>query len=140
MIAIDLPQARRLALACVRAQALATLGVAAVSLVCGGGRAALSALGGGAVAWITTLYASSRAAVPEYSAVAALQRVMVGELIKVLSTIALFAVAARVPRVAWPALLCGYAAALVASWLPLMRAADGGSGMEGARAAAQRAH
>jgi F0F1-type ATP synthase assembly protein I len=140
MIATDLPQARRLALACVRAQALATLGVAAVSLVWGGGRAALSALGGGAVAWITTLYASSRAAVPEYSAGAALKRVMVGELIKVASTIALFAVAARVPRVAWPALLCGYAAALVASWLPLMRAADRGDGIEGARAAGQRAH
>jgi F0F1-type ATP synthase assembly protein I len=140
VIAIDLPNARRLGLACVRAQAQATLGVAVVSLGWGGGRAALSALGGGAIAGVTTLYASRRAAVPEYSAGAALQRVMVGECIKVLSTIALFAAAARVPRVVWPALLCGYAAALVASWVPLMRTADGGSGLEGARAAGQRAH
>ncbi len=140
MIAINLPNARRLALACVRAQALATLFVAAVCLVAGGGRAALSALGGGAIAGVTSLYASSRAAVPEYSAGAALQRVMIGEFIKILSTIALFAVTARMPRVVWPALLCGYAAALVASWVPLMRTADGGSGMAGARAAGQRAH
>lgn len=138
MLAIDLTQARRLAIACVRAQVLAIISVAAVSLICGGVRSALSAVGGGAVALVTTLYARSRAAVPEYSVGAALQRVMVGEFIKVLSTIALFAVAARVPRMVWPALLCGYALTLVASWLPLMRTA-GGSGTEGARAAGQRA-
>jgi F0F1-type ATP synthase assembly protein I len=79
--------------------------------------AGCSALAGAAVAWVTTLYASNRALMPERSVTAALQRVMVGELVKVFATIALFAVAARVPHTVWPALLFAYAAALVASWL-----------------------
>jgi F0F1-type ATP synthase assembly protein I len=41
----------------------------------------------------------------------------VGELVKVAGTIALFAAAARVPHLVWPALLLGYAAALVACWM-----------------------
>jgi F0F1-type ATP synthase assembly protein I len=59
----------------------------------------------------------SRARVPEHSVGAALQRAMVGELIKVVATIALFAAAARVPHLMWPAFLLGYAAALVACWI-----------------------
>jgi F0F1-type ATP synthase assembly protein I len=42
---------------------------------------------------------------------------MVGELIKVVATIALFAAAARVPHLVWPGLLSGYALALVGGWL-----------------------
>ena len=94
--------------------------VAVLSPLAGGRQRSLSALFGAAVAWVTTLYASSRASVPEHTVGAALQRVMVGEFIKVLATIALFGVAARVPHMVWPALLCGYVAALVASWLPSM--------------------
>jgi F0F1-type ATP synthase assembly protein I len=114
----------------VRVQALTTIAVAALSLIVGGWPAAGSALFGAGVAWVTTFYASSRARVPEYSAGAALRRVLVGEFIKVVATIALFAVAARVPHLVWPALLCGYAAALVASWLPWMR---GGERIDGCR-------
>jgi F0F1-type ATP synthase assembly protein I len=90
--------------------------------------AGYSALAGAAVAWVTTLYMRRRALVPARSVDAALRQVMVGELVKVLATIALFAVAARVPHTVWPALLCGYATALVASWLapvPGMGANDG---------------
>jgi F0F1-type ATP synthase assembly protein I len=99
---------------------LCQAGVGAVAVLVAsiwGRYAGCSALAGAAVAWVTTLYASSRALLPERSLTAALQRVMVGELVKVLATIALFAVAARVPHTVWPALLCAYAAALVASWL-----------------------
>ena len=115
-----LPRASRLAFSAVRVQVITTLVVAVLSLVAGGRTAAASALFGATVAWVTTLYASRRASVPEHTVGAALRRVMVGEFIKVLATIALFGVAARVPHLVWPALLCGYAAALVASWVPLM--------------------
>ena len=119
------PQASRLAFSGVRVQAITTLVVAALSLMAGGRPVVVSALFGAAVAWVTTLYASRRASVPEHTVGAALQRVMVGEFIKILATIALFGVAARVPHMVWPALLCGYAAALVASWLPSMTAVAG---------------
>jgi len=102
---------------CAGVQAIAAIVVVALSFVAGGRAAALSALGGAAVAWVTTLYASRRASVPEQSVGAALGRVVTGEFIKVLSTIALFAAASRVPHMVWPALLCGYVAALAAFWL-----------------------
>ena len=102
---------------CIRVQAVAVAAVVALCLLAGGREAALSALGGAVVAWVTTLYANRRASVPEQTAGAALGRVMTGELIKVLSTIALFAAASRVPHMVWPALLGGYIAVLVAFWL-----------------------
>jgi len=123
--------APRLSFSLVLAQVGITVTVALLALAVGGMRSALSALLGAGVAGVTTFYASRRASVPEHSVGAALRRVMIGEFIKILSTIALFAAAARVPHLVWPALLCGYAAALVASWLPSMReravapAADG---------------
>jgi len=128
LTASDLRRARAGVLSGMQAQAITTLVVAALSLATGGRPAVVSALAGAAVAWVTTFYASRRASVPERSVGAALRRVLVGEFIKVLGTIALFAVAARVPHLVWPALLCGYAAALVASWLPSM------VGMRGERA------
>jgi ATP synthase protein I len=120
MNANGLPPASRLAFRHLRLQAITTVVVAALSLVVGGRPAVVSALFGAAVAWVTTLYASKRASVPEHSVGAALQRVLVGEFIKVVATIALFGAASRVPHMVWPALLCGYAVALVASWLPSM--------------------
>jgi F0F1-type ATP synthase assembly protein I len=121
----DVPHASSLAFRCMRAQAITTVVVAALSLVAGGRPAVMSVLIGAAVAWVTTFYASKRASVPERSVGAALQRVMVGEFIKVLATIALFAAAARVPHLVWPAFLCGYVAALIAAWLPSMTGVDG---------------
>ena len=131
--ATELPRASRLAFRGVRAQAITAFVVAALSLWAGGWRAVASALFGAAVAWVTTLYASRRASVPEHSVGAALQRVMVGEFIKVLATIALFGVAARVPHMVWPALLCGYVAALVAFWLPSMARSGRERDLDGAR-------
>ena len=122
-------------------QALPIIAVLGMSALAGGRPAAVSALAGAAVAGVTTLYASRRARVPEYTVGAALRRVMVGEFIKVLATIALFGVAARMPHVVWPALLGGYAAALLSCWLPAMTAGTGAErGMIGTRAAGQRAH
>ena len=120
MSVIDLPRTRGLTVSRIGAQVVAALAVAALSFLIGGRNAAFSAVAGAAVAWVTTLYASSRAAVPERTVGAALQRVMIGEFIKVASTIALFAAAARVPHLVWPAFLCGYVAALVAYWLSMM--------------------
>jgi F0F1-type ATP synthase assembly protein I len=89
----------------------------AIVAIASGRYAAWSALGGAAVAWVTTLYMWSRSRVLEQSVAAALRRAMVGELVKVVGTIALFAAAARVPHLVWAALLLGYAAALVACWV-----------------------
>jgi F0F1-type ATP synthase assembly protein I len=126
--AMDQPPAHRPLSAGVWAQVITTIAVVVLSLRFGGLPAAGSALYGAGVIWVTTLYASRRARVPERSVGAALQRVMVGEFIKVVGTIALFAVAARLPHMVWPALLCGFVAALVASWLPSMTGA--GAGLE----------
>src|SRR5262249_6049560 len=84
--------------------------------------AALSVLGGAFMVWVTNLYMSSRARVLERSVAAALQRLMIGEVIKVIGTLAMFAIAARMRHVVWPALLLGYAAALVASWVSVAKA------------------
>jgi len=119
----DLPPSRSPMFSGMRGQAITTIAVAALCLLVGGRPAVGSALFGAAVAWVTTFYASNRARVPEHSVGAALQRVMVGEFIKVVATIALFAAATRVAHVVWPALLCGYTASLVASWLPSMTGA-----------------
>ena len=125
------PDARGLTDSWLWIQALTTVAVAVLSLLAGGRAAFVSTLAGAAVAWVTALYANRRASVPEYTVGAALRRVMVGEFIKVLGTVVLFAVAARVPHVVWPALLCGYVAALVCSWLPAMLAGAGsGRAME----------
>ena len=114
-------------------QAAVVVVVMALGFVAGGRSAALSVLGGAAIAWVTTIYASRRASVPEQTLGAALGRVVTGELIKVLSTIALFAAASRVPHMVWPALLGGYVAALAAFWLSFVTE-RGGQGTDGTRA------
>jgi len=115
--AIYLPQPRRLALGIVLGQAAAVAAAVTLAAAFQGRYAALSVLGGAFMVWVTNLYMRSRARVLERSVAAALQRVMIGELIKVIGTIAMFVIAARVPHTVWPALLIGYAVALVASWV-----------------------
>jgi F0F1-type ATP synthase assembly protein I len=117
VLAIDLPHARRLALRVVLGQAAVTAVAALLAWALAGRAGGWSALGGAAVAWVTTLYARRWAQVPGRTVGAALGRGMVAELIKVIATIALFAAAARVPHLVWPALLCGYAVALASTWL-----------------------
>lgn len=137
MLAIDLPQARRLdsrGLLCqVAVGALAALGAAVWDRHVG-----LSVLGGASMVWSTNLYISARARVLERSVTAALSRVLVGELIKVICTIALFLIAARLPHVVWPALLFGYVAALIASWIAV--AAPGGGVRHAALTGARNQH
>ena len=108
--------------------------IVALVAVIWGRHAGASALGGASVAWVTTLYMWSRAVVPERTVAAALRRVLVGEVIKVVGTIALFAAAARVPHVVWPALLGGYAAALIGCWAASALPAGGVRRMDFARA------
>jgi F0F1-type ATP synthase assembly protein I len=116
VLAIDLPHARRLAFGVVLGQAGVTLIVVLCAWGLAGRGAAASALAGGAIAWVTSRYAGRLALVQERSPGAALGRVLLGELVKVISTITLFVAATRVPHVSWAALLCGYTAGLVASW------------------------
>jgi F0F1-type ATP synthase assembly protein I len=120
---IDPPHARRPASGAVLGQSALVLSAASVAWGLTGRAAALSVLGGAAVAWVTTLYARHRALAPAGTVNGALLRVMVGELIKVVATIALFAAAARVPHLVWPGLLSGYALALIGGWLSQVCAA-----------------
>jgi F0F1-type ATP synthase assembly protein I len=111
----------------------AVVALAALAAALWGRYAGLSMLGGATMVWLTNLYISSRARVVTRSVTAALVRVLVGELIKVSCTIALFLIAARLPHTVWPALLFGYAAALIASWVAV--AAPGGGLQRSALAA-----
>ena len=113
---IDLPQARRLASRGWLSQATVAV-LAVVAAIVWDRYAGLSVLGGASMVWLTNFYVSGRARVLEHSVAAALSRVLVGELIKVICTIGMFLIAARVPHMVWPALLFGYVAALIASWV-----------------------
>jgi hypothetical protein len=113
---IDLPQARRLAFGLVLGQTALTLTAASGAWALAGAAAGWSTLGGAVVQGVTSLYARHRALLPAGTVNGALLRVMVGELIRVVSTIALFAAAARVPHLVWPALLSGYGVALLGGW------------------------
>jgi F0F1-type ATP synthase assembly protein I len=117
-VLLDLPQARRLASRGLLCQAVVAA-LAAVAAAIWGRYVGLSVVGGASIMWLTTLYISRRARVLETSVTAALWRVLVGELIKVSCTIALFLIAARMPHLVWPALLLGYVAALIASWVAI---------------------
>jgi F0F1-type ATP synthase assembly protein I len=115
-VLLDLPDTRRLASRALLCQG-AVGALAAAAAAVWDRYVGLSVLGGASIVWLTTLYISRRAQVLETTVTAALWRVLVGELIKVSCTIALFLIAARLPHLVWPALLFGYVAGLIASWV-----------------------
>jgi F0F1-type ATP synthase assembly protein I len=102
--------------------------IAAVSWALGGRRAGLSALAGALIGIIANLYMMLKALRPRHSARAALGALFVAQMIKVVVTVALFLVVARVPGLAWPALLAAYAATLVVFWWVPLRMGAGNRG------------
>jgi len=126
-LAIDLPQARRLAFGVVLGQAGVTVIATLVALGLGGGRAALSALLGGGIATIGSLAMAglvfgSRTA---GSAQRALNAFYVGEAVKVALVIALFVLVLKWMSVQPLALLATFAATVLVYWIVLLAALPG---------------
>ena len=91
-----------------------------MALVCSapwGPYAGLSALVGAGIGVVANLYMTRKALVPERTAPAALRRLIVGQIVKVVVTIGLFMAASRLPHVVWPALLGAYVMALLVFWV-----------------------
>lgn len=111
------PATRRLAARILLAQAASTAVLAAASLALWGGRHGLSALAGGAIGLVAQLYMTLTVLRPTRSAGGALTRLIVGQLVKVGLTAALFVLVGRTGKVAWMPLLAAYAAALMMVWV-----------------------
>jgi F0F1-type ATP synthase assembly protein I len=91
-----------------------------LALVCSapwGLYAGLSALVGAGIGVVANLYMTRKALVPERTAPAALRRLIVGQIVKVVVTIGLFMAASRLPHVVWPALLGAYVVTLLVFWV-----------------------
>jgi ATP synthase protein I len=130
MIAIDLPQARRLALGVVLGQAVVTAAVALLSWAVADVRAAGSALLGGGIGTVASLvmaalsFPDSAAADPPR----ALRAFYVGEGAKVVVVIVLFVAVLRTMKVVALAMLGSYIATFLVFWIALAGALPGAIG------------
>jgi F0F1-type ATP synthase assembly protein I len=97
---------------------------AALALVCFAiwGRVGfVSALMGAGIAVVANAYRTFKALQPARTARRALGQMYLAELVNFVLTIALFLLAGRWPRVAWPALLLAYVGTIVVLWwVPLV--------------------
>lgn len=124
MLAIDLPHARRLAFGVVLAQAAVTVTAALVGWAIADGRAALSGFLGGGIATLGSLvmaglvFGGGSAMNP--------QRVLgtfyLGEAVKVVLVIVLFALVLKWVNVAPLAMFIAFAATFLVYWIALVRA------------------
>jgi len=131
VLAIDLPQARRLALGVVLGQAGVTVIAAVVALGLEGRGAAGSALLGGGIATVGSL---AMVALVFAGAAANAQRIVAafytGEAVKLALVVLLFVVVLRTVRVVPLAMLAGFAATYLVYWIALVGALPtmGGTG------------
>jgi len=123
VLAIDLPQARRLAYSVVLGQAGVSLIAALAALGLAGREAALSALLGGGIATIGSL---AMVALVFAGAAANAQRIVAafytGEAVKLAVVVVLFVVVLRTVRVVPLAMLAGFAATYLVYWIALVGA------------------
>ncbi len=123
VIAIDLPNPRRLALSVVLGQVAVTLLCALLGLLIAGPRAALSALLGGGISSVASLamalVAFGRTAAKDPQR--ALRAFFAGEAAKVAVVIVLFAVVLKTMRVVPLAMLGSYVATFFVFWVILFR-------------------
>jgi ATP synthase protein I len=128
------PDGRRVAARILLLQATTTVALAGACLVALGARQAASALAGGGIGLVANAVMTVFALRETRTAGGALVRMVVGQFVKVGLTVALFVIAARTGKVAWPPFLVAYVATLLAFWaVPLWwargaRAAAAGSG------------
>ena len=124
MIAIDLPNPRRLALSVVLGQAAVTLLCALASLGIADSRAAISALLGGGISCLASLamaligFGKEAATDPQR----AIRAFLVGETAKVLVVIVLFVVVLKSMKVVPLAMLGSYIATFFVFWVALANA------------------
>jgi ATP synthase protein I len=124
VIAIDLPNPRRLALSVVLGQAAVTLLCALVSLGIADSRAAISALLGGGISSLASLamaligFGKEAAADPQR----AIRAFLVGETAKVVVVIVLFVVVLKSMKVVPLAMLGSYIATFFVFWVALANA------------------
>jgi len=131
VIAIDLPNARRLALSVVLWQAAVTLICALVSFAVADSRAALSAVIGGGISCAASLvmallsFGRQAATDPQRALIAFLT----GEAAKVAVVIVLFVIVFKTLKVVPLAMLSSYIATFVVFWVALARALPGSPGV-----------
>ncbi|HEV2227832.1 MAG TPA: ATP synthase subunit I [Steroidobacteraceae bacterium] len=129
MLAIDLPQARRLALRLVLGQAAVTVVAALAAWGIAGREAALSALLGGGIATAGSL---AMAGLVFAGAIADARRIVaafyVGEALKLAVVVALFLLVLRTVRVVPLAMLGSFAATYLVYWIALVGALPAVSG------------
>jgi ATP synthase protein I len=122
-LAIDLPRARRLALRVVLGQALVSVIAALCALGLAGGRAAVSALLGGAIATVASLAMAGLVfGGGAGSAARALAMFYIGEAVKLLIVVVLFVVVLSLVRVAPLAMFAAFAATFLVYWIALLSA------------------
>jgi F0F1-type ATP synthase assembly protein I len=128
------PDTRRLAARILLAQATATIGLGALAWSVWGARHGASALSGGAIGLVANVLMTLTALRPVRSPGGALGRLFMGQMVKVGLTVALFVIAARTGKVAWPPFLVAYAATLLAFWIvPVLSAPSAASASGGAK-------
>jgi ATP synthase protein I len=124
VVAIDLPNARRLVFGVVLGQAAVTLVVALISFMIAGSNAALSAVLGGGISTLASLVMAlvsfmGNAGNDARRAVSAFYR---GEFVKIVLVIVLFVVVLRSMKVTPIALFSAYLATFFVYWLALANA------------------
>jgi ATP synthase protein I len=129
VLAIDLPQARRLAFSVVLGQAGVTAVAAVAALALAGAAAAWSALLGGGIATVGSM---AMVALVFAGAAANAQRIVAafytGEAVKLAVVVVLFVVVLRTVRVVPLAMLAGFAATYLVYWIALVGALPAMSG------------
>jgi ATP synthase protein I len=125
VIAIDVPNPRRLAFGVALGQAAVALAAAVLSWAIADFRAALSAALGGGISSVATfvmaLLSFSKGAATD--PLRAIRAFFVGEAVKVLVVIALFVVVLKTMRIVPLAMLGGYIATFLVFWIALARGA-----------------
>jgi ATP synthase protein I len=121
---IDLPHARVLAFRCVRAQAVTTLLVAAVSLAVAGPRAAASAIVGGGASTLASVVMALLAfgRLSGSGAERMLLAFYLGEIAKITVVIVVLVVALLLMKVNAAAMISAYVATFLVYWVVLARA------------------
>lgn len=124
MVAVDLPNARRLAFSVVAGQALVTLVFALAAFAIAGTKAAVSAMIGGGIATLASLamavLAFGRAAGADAERI--VRAFYVGEAVKLGLMVVLFAVVLKTMEVSPGALFGAFAATFLVYWVALANA------------------
>ena len=108
---------RQLAFRILRAQVATTLGMTLAALLLNGASAAASALAGGSIGVVANLFMTFQSLRRAVSAAQALGRMLFGQFVKVVMTVAGFVALAQARDVVWSEAIAAYIATLLAFWV-----------------------